>query len=338
MADLGRFDSATLFSVFKNENGGENLLNFDDLEDLLDIDLPLATAGPVGPSFPPASASVLPSTSGAGESEHTRAGLQGSGGGWGSNPSSDGGDSDGSDGDANPKQDGGDPSSTRSGRSGRSGKAGKASAAGISKRRQRNADQMESNRVAQQKYRQRKKAEQSTLQHAVDLLTAQVAALKAVEVRASELEGVVQQQGATINALQQHSMRQAVELDTTRTALGSSQGQLVAQHKLILDQQAKLRLQEQVIVSLKDRLKEKIDEALEHVVPGTVCEKMVAAVKATLYGAKDVHGLQDILGQLPEHLVHEICRNIFQVCKESWPELRIRCSQQVGSGCVTGAV
>lgn len=65
-----------------------------------------------------------------------------------------------------------------------------------------------------------------------------------------------------------------------------------SQQRVILDQQAKLRLQEEVIASLKDRLKERIDEAMQHVVPGTVCEKMVAAVKATLYGAKDMQGLQ----------------------------------------------
>ncbi len=68
--------------------------------------------------------------------------------------------------------------------------------------------------------------------------------------------------------------------------------QVSSQQRLILDQQAKLRLQEEVIASLKDRLKERIDEAMQHVVPGTVCEKMVAAVKATLYGAKDMQGLQ----------------------------------------------
>lgn len=47
-----------------------------------------------------------------------------------------------------------------------------------------------------------------------------------------------------------------------------------------------------MIASLKDRLKEEIDEALKCVAPNTVCEKMVAAVKAALYGAKDVSGLQ----------------------------------------------
>ncbi|EFJ47580.1 hypothetical protein VOLCADRAFT_91849 [Volvox carteri f. nagariensis] len=220
------------------------------------------------------------------------------------------------------------------GGTGARGAANKATS-GVKKRRQRNAEQMESNRVAQQK--QRKKQEQSVLQQAVDLLTAQVATLKAVEVRAGELEATnislqetVRQQGASIAVLQQQNASQAAELEAVRGALHSSQSQVAVQGKIILDQQAKLRLQEQVIASLKDRLKERIDEAMQHVVPGTVCEKMVAAVKATLYDAKDVHGLQETLAQLPEHLVNEMCKNIFQVCKEFWPEMRARCSQQVG--------
>ncbi len=39
---------------------------------------------------------------------------------------------------------------------------------------------------------------------------------------------------------------------------------------------------------------------------------------------------QDILARLPEHLVNEICKNIFHVCKESWSDLRAKCSTQAG--------
>eukprot|EP00955_Chlamydomonas_euryale_P016045 171329-Chlamydomonas_euryale.AAC.1 len=50
------------------------------------------------------------------------------------------------------------------------------------KKRTRNATQMEHNRVAQQKYRERKKLENRDLQQAVDMLTAELAAMKALEV------------------------------------------------------------------------------------------------------------------------------------------------------------
>ncbi|KAG2450465.1 hypothetical protein HYH02_004967 [Chlamydomonas schloesseri] len=398
---MERFDSQVLFSIFKNDEG-ENLLPFDDLAELLQMEMttpvsgegvdvagvgsgaapashfqmgpdagvtaagggvlsaeqllidppmitpPLVTTAPPAGPIPMdgragvlARPSTMPSTSG-GSSEHTRAQN------WaGSNPSSEDGDGGGRDGDSGDSDmdhtqapglsgegEAGGRARRGSSKGGGGGNKGEGRASsGVKKRRQRNAEQMESNRIAQQKYRQRKKGEQSALQTAVDLLTAQVAALKAVEVRNGELEAAtaalqstVSQQAAAITSLQQHTAGQAAELEATRAALGHSQQQVAAQHRIILDQGAKLRLQEQVIASLKDRLKDEIDEALKAVVPGTVCEKMVAAVKSTLYGAKDVSGLQDILSQLPEHLVHEICKNIWQVCKESWPEIRTRCA------------
>ncbi|GIL44624.1 hypothetical protein Vafri_2150 [Volvox africanus] len=367
-SSMDRFDSAALFSIFKNEDG-DNLLPFDDMAALLEMgelgvpmDVPLIntappvrTEGNLTTNF--GDPQVFPSTSGAAKSADTIAHeLR-------SNPSSDGeggdGDTDGSDMNADQQaaqlqaDEGQQPTSSAfatgmtSGEHYARSRAGRGSKAtsGAKKRRQRNAEQMESNRVAQQKYRLRKKQEQSTLQQAVDLLTAQVAAFKAVEVRARELETsnnalqqTVRQQGASILGLQQQNAMQAAQLEATRVALNSSQEQVAAQNKIILDQQAKLQLQEQVIASLKDRLKERVDEAMQHMVPGTVCEKMVAAVKATLYDAKDVHGLQETLAQLPDHLVNEICRNIFQVCKETWPEMRARCSRQVGgNSCMTGA-
>ncbi len=51
------------------------------------------------------------------------------------------------------------------------------------KKRTRNADQMEQNRQAQQKYRERKKAEHEQLQKALEQMAAQLAAMKALEVR-----------------------------------------------------------------------------------------------------------------------------------------------------------
>lgn len=349
-SNLQRFDS-TMFDILRNEEG-DNLLDFDELAGLFTDEIPLqlglppasfqpavtvTTLGPAAeqykaePQVQEGRPSLTPS--GAAESEHTRA----------PNWPSSGSDSDGSDGEHHGPGQEQQPGGARSGVSGntRSGKGankgGSGAGSGVRKsRRQRNAEQMEMNRVAQQKYRQRKKQEQNALQAAVDMLTAQVAALKALEVRNAELvnansslQGTVHAQSGTITALQQHAAQQAAQLDATRAALVNSQAQVSSQQRVILDQQAKLRLQEEVIASLKDRLKERIDEAMQHVVPGTVCEKMVAAVKATLYGAKDMQGLQDTLATLPEHLVTEICKNIFQVFKETWPEMQQRCSKMV---------
>lgn len=56
------------------------------------------------------------------------------------------------------------------------------------KKRTRNQQQMEHNRLAQQKYRERKKNENQELQTAVELLTAELAAMKALEVHARDME------------------------------------------------------------------------------------------------------------------------------------------------------
>jgi hypothetical protein len=56
------------------------------------------------------------------------------------------------------------------------------------------AEQQAANRQAQARYREKKKAEQSQLQTALDQLTAQLAATKVLESQAAELRHTVQLQ------------------------------------------------------------------------------------------------------------------------------------------------
>lgn len=210
------------------------------------------------------------------------------------------------------------------------------------KKRTRNQEQMHLNRIAQQKYRERKKAEYNDLQTAVDQLAAQLAAFKALEVRTEELErsnyglqSVVARQAHQIGDLEGQVSTQAATISSQAAKLSEAAAIAVGQQKMILQQHTKLQLQEEVIVALKDRLKSSIESAMSHVDEGTVCEKLLAAVKSALYGAKDVEGLQDVLEKLPEHLVVEICKNIFHACKELWPELYQRCTSNA-SRCTSG--
>ncbi|MEW5303522.1 MAG: hypothetical protein WDW38_001856 [Sanguina aurantia] len=201
-------------------------------------------------------------------------------------------------------------------------------AGGAKKKRTRNNQQMELNRVAQQRYRERKKAEYNELQSAVDQLTAQLAAIRALEARNEDLEirnaslvdTHVMHSGA-ISSLQEELSEKSTALAVSQAELTATRALVGSQQRMILDQHARLQLQEQIIVSLKERLKESIDGALEHIGIGSVCDKLIAAVKASLYGAKDVDGLQDALEALPDHLVVEICKNILYTCKSMWPDL-----------------
>jgi len=204
---------------------------------------------------------------------------------------------------------------------------------GQKKKRTRNSEQMALNRVAQQKYRERKKSENDSLHAALEQLTTQLAALKAIEVRNAELEN--SNQSLMLQASQQHNhiqrlegqvQQQAGALKQQGTALTHSQTLVSQQQVMILDMHAKLRLQEQIIGSLKDQLKESIDKALSNVDTGNMCSRLIAAVKASLYGAKDVEGLQELLEKLPDDLVVELCKTIFHACKDMWPELMSKCA------------
>mmetsp|Transcript_33583 Transcript_33583/g.74358 ORF Transcript_33583/g.74358 Transcript_33583/m.74358 type:complete len:329 (+) Transcript_33583:172-1158(+) len=199
------------------------------------------------------------------------------------------------------------------------------------KRRLRNAGQMEMNRVAQQKYRERKKAEHQQLHNAVEMLTAQLAALKAIEVRASELEvanaGLSQQvasQAAQIQELQEQVGAQSTTIATQGAQLVEQQVLVTAQQKMILDQHSKLKLQEEIIANLKDQVRVSVDEAwekLESRDSAAVCKRMHEAVRSALMNAKDMEGLQATLESIPDHLVVEICKNILHACRDMWPHI-----------------
>lgn len=340
MATMDRLDSQAIIGLFKTTDN--NLLDFDGLEDFLDFEqdepLPMPDLGVLGADpavqAPLLAGGLVPTKVEQGDSSaHSDR--------WNFNRiSSNAGMSDAG-GESNTQEQHDEGEEEADGARAKGGRGGRATSVsnGNKKRRTRNDGQMEMNRVAQQKYRERKKAEHERLQDAVDMLTAQVATLKAWEVRSKDLEAAnqqlnstVAQQASALQALHVQASSTAAELDGTRASLAEAQAMVGSQSKMILDQHQKLALQEQIIASLKDRLKERIDDAMQHVVPGTVCEKMVAAVQATLYGAKDQAELQDTLTRLPEHLVHEICKNIFQVCKEQWPELKLKCTAVAGGG------
>ncbi|GFH16776.1 BZIP domain-containing protein, partial [Haematococcus lacustris] len=204
---------------------------------------------------------------------------------------------------------------------------------------------MQQNRIAQQKYRERKKAEHEELQQALDQLTAQLALMKAMEVQAAELSAqnsalaaTVGAQAAQISGLSLKVEQQDVALSAAQAEAALAKELAASQQRVILDQGNRLRLQEEVIEALKGRLKDRVEEAFNSRDPATLCQRMTAAVRAALAGARNVEGLQEALDKLPDPLVTDICRGILCEVKRTWPELTARftalaptCSQQVGS-------
>jgi len=199
------------------------------------------------------------------------------------------------------------------------------------KKRTRNAQQMAQNRVAQQKYRERKKVEHSQVQQALDQLNAQLAAYKVLEMQTDELRTLNTSLSATasVQAVQLTQMAQKIsmqgeELSIARKQMADMSALAGAQQRMILDQHHKLRLQEEVIDALKGRLNSKVEHAFSTVDPHTVCQRMCTAVREALTERRDVGGLQLLLEDLPEDVITDVCRAILAEVKNMWPDLAVR--------------
>ena len=201
------------------------------------------------------------------------------------------------------------------------------------KKRSRNASQMEHNRIAQQKYREKKKMENSHFQKVIDELTLQVTLLKAVEVKASRVE-------ADNIKLSQELRDEKGKVSVLEAQTTSQQQTIREQQGLIWNQEEKLKLQEQIIEALKDRLESSMRDVFDEkpAVVGSCaekkafCSKMRDAVKAALAQAKDVEGLQETLLQIPEEMVFKLVRSIFVSCRHLWPEVNKK-MEELGMNC-----
>eukprot|EP00798_Chlamydomonas_sp_ICE-L_P012379 gene12379-15567_t len=217
---------------------------------------------------------------------------------------------------------------------------------GAKKKRSRNADQMAMNRQAQRQYRERKKHEQHGLQNAIDLMAAQLAAMKTMEAGAKELElqnitllTETAQQQLRIQDLELQVSEQHNVIEAQQAQAAERTATLAKTQKMILDQHERLQFQADVIESLKDKLKDSVEKAWEcmsNTSPEAVCKKMHEAVRTALEDAKDVDGLQETLGNLPDHIVVEICKNILHSCKDMWPQMVRNYESRMGpSACHT---
>jgi len=202
---------------------------------------------------------------------------------------------------------------------------------GARKRRQRDAGQMELNRISQQKYRERKKAEHQELHNAVEMLTAQLAALKAIEARASEVEvenatlrEQLASQAATIKELQAKVKEQGAALAAKDAHVAEQERMASHQQKMILEQHTKIRLQEEIISRPREHISTGMDEVwgrLKLQDNAEVCKRMHEAVSAALLDATHMEGLQVALQAIPDIYVVEICKNILHACRDMWPHI-----------------
>lgn len=184
--------------------------------------------------------------------------------------------------------------------------------------------------------------ENQQFQKVIDELTLQVTLLKAVEMKVSRAEA---ENAKLNNELKEEKGKVAV----LEAKTSSQEATIRQQQTLIWSHEEKLKLQEQIIEALKDRLESSVLEVLEGPTPlsdaGEIktlaisdgekkvfCSKMRDAVKTALAEARDVEGLQETLMRIPEEMVIKIVRNIFSTCRHMWPELSKR-MEELGMNC-----
>ena len=170
--------------------------------------------------------------------------------------------------------------------------------------------------------------ENQHFQRVIDELTLQVSLLKAVEVKSVRVES---ENMRLANEVKDQKGK-VLELEST---ISNQAATIREQGQVILTQETRLKLQEQIIEALKLRLESSMADVFKEMeteggkseakVPedqaNAFCAKMKEAVRAALAGAKDVEGLQEMLLQIPEEMVFKLVRHIFASCRDMWPEV-----------------
>lgn len=182
------------------------------------------------------------------------------------------------------------------------------------RRRVRNAKQQELNRLAQQRYRERKKQKYTTLQSAVGALSGQL----------EELRSLTEQNNALYNS--NHALEQALE---------QCKMELEAQKQLAAHQQKQLEFQEQQLRGTKcDHngcgLKEGLAMEASTVEQRAFVDEVVGAVKQALEGTTSRAEMeQQLATKLPESIMQHLQMYQCLQCRDTYARLKRCCSEQV---------
>jgi uncharacterized protein (DUF3084 family) len=163
-------------------------------------------------------------------------------------------------------------------------------------RRVRTPKQQELNRLAQQRYRERKKQKYTSLQQAVDALSVQLDRVAVVEEERDNLQG---------------------ENEDLQQLLKTQNQKLQARDITIKQQQKQIDTQQTEIGALKQRL-----NALTTAESSTdmrMLQQLAAAIK-TAFEENECNSSQMVLHQFPEMLLENISKTVRQCCREITPE------------------
>eukprot|EP00775_Hariotina_reticulata_P003179 gene3179-3457_t len=210
--------------------------------------------------------------------------------------------------------------------------AGQDNKAGVTKRRRRirNAKQQELNRLAQQRYRERKKQKYSNLQGTVDELSMRLHQLNTLEAANSELVQRNHQLETVVKEQQSQLQNQRDTIAKHAQQLSTQAHQLATQAQQLKQQVQRIEQQDRQVTELRSKL-----AAASQPVPASTTvaggiaaedqqlnDQLALAVRAVLTGvssmasvlpAKDAQQMQLMVSQLPDALLQQIrscCREV----------------------------
>lgn len=190
------------------------------------------------------------------------------------------------------------------------------------RRRSRNSKQQELNRLAQQRYRERKKQKYTDMQQSVDALACQLGQLSTLQKENRLLRGRAQELEVTIQKKDLQVKQHQEQLKTTHQIL-TKQVNTIREQQATIGQQGK-RVQEQAAQAqeMQHKLDNTLDAALLSLDADTVSSKVVAAVKSAMTSSKEFKSLHPTLAQMPDAVVQQISSTLTRCCAEMYLQLK----------------
>lgn len=175
-------------------------------------------------------------------------------------------------------------------------------AGGKRRRRQRNLKQQELNRLAQQRYRQRKKDKYSELQVTVGSLQSQLDRLSVLEGEAAQFKAAQAQLQAQVASRDAALAQAAAQLRAATAQAKAAQDKCAAQERVAAEQQA-------VIDQQRQQLRTTTVAGLD---PQALSDRLLSIIKAALAEA----GAQQQQLLASEAVVQQISRTLTSSCRD----------------------
>lgn len=209
------------------------------------------------------------------------------------------------------------------------------------RRRLRNAKQQELNRLAQQRYRERKKQKYTSLQSAVDELAQRLEELTTLQAENAALHTKTEELQHALDDSEELLSAQKRTVGAQRATIASQSATIASQNAQLQQQAAQLAAQAAQLTELQQKLaattaagaadaanapttaagsSRTSGAAVDSTNEDSVCDVMAASITAAIMEARDPAAdprvLQSHIAKLPDSVVTQISRTICRCCRE----------------------